>query len=417
MLIQFTLSNFLSYREERCFSLAASAEKGHEENLISAESSGFKELQKAALLYGANASGKSNLIKGLGFLQALIALGHATQPGQRLARSAFKLDASKALEPTSFEIIFIEEGIRYAYGIALTEVAIVSEYLYHWPEGRKATIFERSGQDFKFTKQAEEQKALAGRTQATAPYLSVASNWNLDLTAPAFRWITQRLVLSVGSPLNNYQSYLNPQWRAYTASIIQNSGPEILGLLHAADFSISSLSASSRKPSDAEILPVFVAEIRETLKAGTLWDVRTSHQGVDGSGAATEVPFDLNEESLGTQRFFEMLGPWLDVLSSEKVFFMDEFDTGLHPVLSEYLLAHFLKTSKRSQFVFTTHNTNFLDSGLLRRDQVWLTEIDPKTHGTDLYSLAELGLRNDHNLEKGYLAGKYGGIPRVGRAK
>jgi AAA15 family ATPase/GTPase len=145
-----------------------------------------------------------------------------------------------------------------------------------------------------------------------------------------------------------------------------------------------------------------------------MWDIRTSHQGVDAGGTLAEVPFDLNEESLGTQRFFEMLGPWLDVLSGEKVFFMDEFDTGLHPVLSEYLLAHFLKTSKRSQFVFTTHNTNFLDSGLLRRDQVWLTEIDPKTRGTDLYSLAELGLRNDHNLEKGYLAGKYGGIPLPG---
>jgi hypothetical protein len=127
-----------------------------------------------------------------------------------------------------------------------------------------------------------------------------------------------------------------------------------------------------------------------------------------------QVPFDLNEESLGTQRFFEMLGPWLDVLSNEKVFFMDEFDTGLHPVLSEYLLSRFLKASKRSQFVFTTHNTNFLASGLLRRDQVWLTEMDPKTRGTDLYSLAELGLRNDHNLEKGYLSGKYGGIPLPG---
>ena len=414
MLIQLTLTNFLSYREERCFSLVASAERGHEENLISAQENGYKGLHKAALLYGANASGKSNLIKALAFLQGMVGIGHAMQPGQKLARSAFKLDASSSLEPTSFEIIFLEEGTRYAYGISFTESAIVSEYLYTWPEGRKAIVFERFGQDFKFTKKVEEQKALAGRTHATAPYLSVATNWNLDLTASAFRWITRRLVLSVGSPTNGSQGYLNPAWRAYTASILQKSGNEILGLLRAADFSIANLSAASRQMSEAEIPPVFVAEIRESLKTSTIWDIRTSHQCLGGAGELMQVPFDLNEESLGTQRFFEMLGPWLDVLSNEKVFFMDEFDTGLHPVLSEYLLSRFLKASKRSQFVFTTHNTNFLASGLLRRDQVWLTEMDPKTRGTDLYSLAELGLRNDHNLEKGYLSGKYGGIPLPG---
>lgn len=414
MLIQFTLANFLSYREERCFSLLASVEKGHEANLIDAEASGYKTLHKAALLYGANASGKSNLIKALGYLQGMIALGHTTQPGSKLARSAFKLDANSANDPTTFEILFLEGAVRYAYGISFTEAAIASEYLYHWPEGRKAIVFERAGQEFKFTQRVDEQKALAGRTHPTAPYLSVATNWNFELTAPAFRWITQRLVISVGSPDTGDQSYLNPRWRSYTASIVKQSGAAILGMLHQADFGITSLTAFSRQPSESEIPPVLVPEIRESLKSSKLWQIVTMHEGRAADGKALSAMFDLSEESLGTQRYFEMLGPWLDVLANEKVFLMDEFDTGLHPVLSEYLLDHFLKTSTRSQFVFTTHNTNFLSSGLLRRDQVWLTEIDPKSHATDLYSLAELGIRNDHNLEKGYLAGKYGGIPLPG---
>ena len=414
MLIQFTLENFLSYREEQCFSFLASAERGHETYLISEETSGYKALQKAALLYGANASGKSNLLKALAFLKSMVMTGHGFKKDENILRNSFKLDIAKQKEPTRFELIFIEDSTRFSYGIAFTENAIVSEYLYHWPEGRKATIFERNGQEFRFTKKIEEQKALAGRTLPIAPYLSVATNWNLDLTTPAYRWITQRLAVSVPNPLQASQGYLNPAWRTYTASILEKANAEILNLLHAADFSITYLSAKSRTVNEAEIPPLFAPQIRETLKAGVLWDIRTSHSGVDDAGSPVQVPFNLLEESLGTQRFFEMLGPWLDVLSSEKVFFMDEFDTGLHPVLAEYLLSHFLRTANRSQFAFTTHNTNFLSSGFLRRDQVWLTEIDPRTHSTDLYSLAELGIRNDHNLEKGYLAGKYGGIPLPG---
>lgn len=415
MLLQFTLANYLSYRDERCFSLLATAERGHDNNLIPKEATGYKDLLKAALLYGANASGKSNLFKALAFLQSFVVRGAAIREDELILRQPFRLERACDDRPTSFEVIFIEGGVRFAYGISLSDHEVQKEYLYHWPEGRKATVFERENGQFKFTRKVEEQKTLAARTRPNVPYLSVAATWNLDLATPAFAWFQKRLVLSIGDPGNNLQSsYLNPNWRNYTASILGKSNSEVLALLRAADFGIVGLEASSRAMNDSEIPPLFIPEMREKLKASKVWDINTFHDGTDKQGNHSRIPFSLLEESLGTQRFFEMLGPWLDVLATDRVFLVDEFDTGLHPVLAEYLLGHFLSKAVRSQFIFTTQNTNFLSSGLLRRDQIWITEIEPASRSTDLYSLAELGLRNDHNLEKGYLAGKYGGIPFPG---
>lgn len=185
----------------------------------------------------------------------------------------------------------------------------------------------------------------------------------------------------------------------------------MLTLLHAADFSIADLNATRRKINDTEIPPILLPEIRESMRSSEVWDIYTYHEGQD---TETQVSFLLHEESLGTQRFFELSGPWLDILSNDKVCFMDEFDTGLHPELADFLLSYFFNNAKRAQLVFTTHNTNHLSSSLIRRDQVWITEITGPDKGSELFSLSELGLRNDHNIEKGYLAGRYGGIPLTG---
>lgn len=414
MLIQFKLRNAYSYKEETAFSLLASSEKGHDSNLIPTNQSAYPTLLKVALLYGANASGKSNVLKALALLQSIVANGHLLQQGQKLYRPWFRLDRSMASESTVLEAIFIEEGIRYAYGLEYREEAVAVEYLYHWPEGRKAIIFERSGNDYKFTKKVEEQRQLSARAIPIAPYLSVAAQWNLDLVAPAFRWLTQRLVVVAGDPFPGSSTYLNPVWRQFSAERIASAKKELLDLFHAADFSIADLSAKRRKIEEAEIPPILLPEIRESMKSNDVWDIQAFHAGKDGQGEETQVPFFLQEESLGTQRFFELSGPWLDILANDKVCFMDEFDTGLHPELAEFLLSYFIGKSRRAQFVFTTHNTTHLSSSLVRRDQVWIAEISGPEKGSDLFSLSELGLRNDHNLEKGYLAGKYGGIPLTG---
>ena len=155
----------------------------------------------------------------------------------------------------------------------------------------------------------------------------------------------------------------------------------------------------------------FAEEMRK--KRGT-WEIFTFHKAKDEKGNLSDTQFSIAEESSGTRKYLEIIGQGIEVIQGNKILFFDELDTGLHPVLAEYLINYFHRTSRNSQLIFTTHNTNLLSSNLFRRDQFWITEMHPEEHYTDLYSLAELKIRKDHNLEKGYIAGKYGGIPYPG---
>lgn len=209
-------------------------------------------------------------------------------------------------------------------------------------------------------------------------------------------------------------NYNKPDWYEYTALILNEQKDLILSFLNKADFTISDIQAKKREWKENEVPAIFIEELRKELKKRGTWEIITFHKAKDEKGNLRYTPFFITEESSGTKKYLEIIGQGLEVIQGNEVLFVDELDTGLHPVLAEHLIDTFHKTSEKAQLIFTTHNTHLLSSNLFKRDQFWITEMHPEENYTDLYSFAELKIMKDHNLEKGYIAGKYGGIPYPG---
>ena len=190
MLIQFSVENFLSIKEKVVLSLLASKDNEHPNHLIADETNRYL---KSAVIYGANASGKSNVLNAFWFMVNYVLTSHNQQIHKAIDRSPFKFDPETPTRPSSFEVIFTTKGIRYAYGFSVTDKAVIEEYLYYYPNGRQALIFERKDtKDFRFTVDVDEQNTLKDRTSANKLYLSVASNWSYSKVIPVLEWFPAR---------------------------------------------------------------------------------------------------------------------------------------------------------------------------------------------------------------------------------
>ncbi len=197
MLIQFSVENFLSIKDKVVLSLLASKDNEHPEHLIM---DGNKSYLKSAVIYGANASGKSNVLNAFWFMVNYVLTSHNQQLHKTIDRSPFKFDPETPTRPSSFEVIFTTEGIRYAYGFSVTDKAVTEEYLYYYPNGRQALIFERKNtKDFRFTVDIDEQNTLKERTSANKLYLSVASNWSYSKVIPVLEWFASCQIITKNS--------------------------------------------------------------------------------------------------------------------------------------------------------------------------------------------------------------------------
>jgi len=293
---------------------------------------------------------------------------------------------------------------------------IIDEYLYYYPEGRRALIFERRDtNNYRFTIDRKEQKFISEKTLDNILYLSNSTQLNYDKTSKAFDWFKDNFgIIGVAD---------HPQLIEYTIQKLNEDVKMkefILKALIEADLGINDLSASIEAISIDEI-PI---PIREQLKAiipdseGNLekMDITTIHKVLDEIGNEYYVEFDFEEESEGTKRLFSLIGLWIDSLNNGRVLIVDELDTKLHHLLNVFLIKLFndpTQNKNNAQLIFTTHNTNLLDLDIFRRDQIWFTEKNPSKGSTDLYSLIEFSPRKDKNIQKGYLAGRYGAIPFI----
>ena len=202
MLIQFSVENFLSIKDNVVLSLLASKDNEHPEHLIV---DGNKKHLKSAVIYGANASGKSNVLNAFWFMVNYVLTSHNQQLHKTIERSPFKFDRETPSRPSSFEVIFTTNGIRYAYGFSVTDKAVIEEYLYYYPNGRQALIFERKDtKDFRFTVDVDEQNTLKDRTSANKLYLSVASNWSYSKVIPVLEWFASCQIITKNSVADAY---------------------------------------------------------------------------------------------------------------------------------------------------------------------------------------------------------------------
>ena len=366
-------------------SFAASKDKSLEEYLLHPDTK--KALLPAIAIYGANAAGKSNVLHAMRTMREMI-VGDAAKSlkGQKLQWEPFGGNA----EPTSFEIVFIYHGVRYAYGFSFDEKKIYTEYLYHWPNGREALIFSRDNGVYEFRENVNEQTTLSNRTPDNKLYLVSSNDWNLPQTENAYQWFLEKLTFLMEE---------EPATSETIAQIVSGDDKKarILKELMLADLGISDVS---------------IKDI--TGKAPV---ITTTHRIIHEDGSVEHFQLLMDQESAGTQHFFARIGGWLQALENGALLVVDEIEDSLHPLLTKRLIEMVQDknvNTKGAQLLFTTHDAMLLDLNFFRRDQIWFAEKDDKSCATELYSLSSFSPRKGENVRKGYLQGRFGAIPFIG---
>ena len=387
MLLQFSVTNHRSIKETAVISMKAAADKTMKEILISPD--GKKELVPVMAIYGANAAGKSNVIHALLLMREMIC-GNYAKPlkGAELPYEPFAFVDGET-KPTAFEIIYYNDGIKYAYGFSFNTNRIIDEYLYHWPNGREALVFSREKDKYEFRESIQEQLTLAGRTSDNRLYLTTSNEWNCAQTEKAYLWFQKNLRGVIATGVSNEA----------TIAAIREGGDEkkrILKEMMLADLGICNVELTGTKEK-----PI----------------ISTVHRLTDSNGEQKQYTLLLGQESVGTQRFFSRIGLWMEAINSGAVLVVDELEASMHPLLTRHLIEMIQDQTvnqNHAQLIFTTHDTGLLDLKLLRRDQIWFAEKDEKSMQTDIYALTEFSPRKDENIAKGYLQGRYGAIPFIG---
>lgn len=418
MLIEFSVTNFRSILERQTLNMTASTYFKELESLntfVPDQDDGVPRLLRSTVLYGPNASGKSTLIQALKFMELQVLNSQKeSQAGDAIDVVPFKLTAESRAADSEFEITFVEHGVRYEYGFRCNRERFTEEWLYAYPLGRAQKWFHRvfdvdAGKDiYKFSTAFLGGKTRRGlwkeQTRPNALFFSTAVQLNNEQLKPAYDWF--KLRLRVFDSVRGF----SPGYTMQRCSEDQDR-KRVVEFMNSADLSIADIQLKETVFS-ADTLPKGVpAAIRdEFLKdmAGKKFlEPRFFHKDVN---TEETVEFDESEESDGTRALFAFAGPWLDVIENERVLVVDELDTSLHPLLVHHLVKRLHHEGTKAQLIFTTHDTTLLSQKLLRRDQVWFMEKDDKS-ATRLYPLSDFSPRDNEAIERGYLNGRYGGIP------
>mgnify|MGYP000899706288 CR=1 FL=1 len=376
--------------------------------------SGKKELRllKTCVLYGANASGKSNLLKAMGFMSYFVHESvKETGICEKLEGDHFRLSNETYDKPPYFQIIFLLNGIIYRYGFEADSKKINSEWLFYTPKTKEIALFKRENGKINIGSNFREGKGCIDKTRDNALFLSVVHQFNGKYSTKIYKWFKE--CFSVISGLNT--EIFGP----VTEHLLTHKKRkrQILDFLRMADLDIVDLEVKEEKVTDKALIK-FLSEKVENFKEDGLTTTRlySLHKKYDNSGEITSYEkFNFTRESRGTQKFFEISWPVLITLLEGNTLVIDELDSRLHPILSKKIIDLFNNHKNRNaQLIFACHDTCLLKKEYFRRDQIWFTEKD-EYEATDLYSLIEYkGVRNDASYDKEYIQGKYGAIPYVG---
>ena len=427
MIIEIKVANFRSIGAEQTLSFVAENARRHQDNLIPRK--GYK-LLKTAALFGANASGKSNFVKAIGVMRDFVR-DSATRMNEGdviIAAEPFQLDPDLRDAPSRFEITFVTGGIAYVYGFAVRRERVHAEWLTAKKEATEAKIFEfqrlfnaaSGGSDWSFDGFSKADEAqIKARTLENMLELSVGTQQKVELLGPAYRYIREYVWVF---DMSSAADMLGMQ----TANLYRDSEETryiLSSLLYDADTGIESIEVETSAfsmPDLASDVPEqfqeFYRAVKKLAEGNPMPRVVTSRQDRNGN----KVSFDFKEdESQGTQRFFGIAGPLVNVLGAGAFVIIDELGASMHPLLTRRLLELFQSPEANkngAQLLFTTHDSSLLDQDLFRRDQIWLAE---KCDGAStFFSLADIKppIRNTESFLRNYMIGRYGGTPHLGRA-
>jgi len=391
MLIEFTVGNHLSFKDKKTLSLEASSIKEFEDNAFKA---GNYNLLKSSVIYGANSSGKSNLLKSLTAMKSIVRTSAQMSSADKIDIKPFLLNTETVNKPSYFEVLILIDNIRYRYGFETDENIIHTEWLFKCKSKTESLLFIRDKDKIEITKEFHEGKGIEERTRENALFLSVCDQWNGEISGKVIGWFNGGL--NILSGLTH-----------------EDGKPSLIGFHKS--LNIDSAANHFIKRFDLGFEEFGVRE-------GNL--VITRHKRYDGNG--NEMGgywFDLaTQESSGTNKIFDLSGDIMAGLLFNNIIIIDELDAKLHPLLTMAIVRLFNSTEhnpKNAQLIFATHDTNLLSYGSFRRDQIYFTEKN-QYEETDLYSLVEykdddgLKIRNDRSFEKDYINGRYGAIPFIG---
>lgn len=431
MLLEFRVQNYLSFCDEVVFSmLAANSVNEHDGSDNPADmnlipfAGGKERVLKFAAVYGANGSGKSNLIRSIVDMRNAVLFSNVDDELMGiLSHNFFKLDVDSQNQPSAFEVSFSIESCLYRYGFEFFNGSVTAEWLFRRPAGaaRESYCFRREGEKIQTNNRTwKGANGIDAKTRANALYLSTCAQFNVSEAIKTKNWFRSGLLIISG---------IDNEPISFTATRFQQDPrirSQMLDFMHQIDPSIRDISVNITDATADANLPSFVQNVVQkhiAEPANTKFQrinilmERDLYQNGHKIGT-TKLPF--NFESEGTKKAFIFSRPWFDTLNHGYTLIVDEFGSSLHTMLAVELVKVFQQASgTEAQLVVATHDTNLLRKDLLRRDQIWFTEKNP-IGATDLYSLVEYridqarAVRNNASYGKDYLLGRYGAIPYFG---
>lgn len=437
MLIRFMVSNYLSFNEEVEFSMIPGKSRSHQDHLIKDNKRGSIGILRAAMIYGANASGKSNLIKAIAFARHLIVNG--TRPKKYIPRNYFKLDKSCATKPSGFEFEFKIQEKAYAYGFELDTNKIQHEWLYEITKHSQKMIFERQATEenesiielgkFLCADKREHQLLKLMKTRQNQLFLTQSIEAGVKQFEPIFNWFRNLVIVFPDS----YPQ--GGEWHIKKGEQIQQTLITLLTLFDTGISDIRLVSADLKndlglvqEDIDALLLDTLEGKGKAIIKTPNnirylvtvneqnkleIFKLMAGHKIKDSGEMAL---LEMEDESDGTRRLLDLIPPLHLVLNEDRVCLIDELDRSLHPQLCAKILELFYNNPivRDSQLIVTTHETSFLNLSLMRRDEIWFVEKN-KEGASTLYSLEEFLPRYDNDVRKGYLLGRFGAVPLIGK--
>lgn len=401
MIINFTVGNYRSFKDKKVLSMEATAIKELNESVI--EKEGYR-LLPSAVIYGANSSGKSNLLKAIGKFRDIVNSSSKLNSTDKLGITPFLLNQETAKEPSFFEMELLIDNQTYTYGFTADNLKVYEEWLYT-KEGKakkEKCLFVRTEEGIGIADDYNEGKGLEEKVRDNGLFLSTVDSFNGET---AKQIVSQINNLSVISGINH------EFWSEFTNKLCTQTASNLSFQQKVQDF-LNSMNVGFNRfeiPKDEQLA-------RE-IKAYTIHNLYNNQGNIIG-----ETRFSMKEhESSGTNKLFDLAALVIGYLNFGGILIVDELDSKLHPLLTQHIIKLFNNPETNpqgAQLIFATHDTNLLNVKTFRRDQIWFTEKD-HSEATDLYSLAEFRepegnkIRKDRSFEKDYINGRYGAIPYI----
>lgn len=416
MLLNFTLGNYRSFHQRKTLSMESASISDYPQNTIQRSRYNFLS---SAVIYGANSSGKSNLLRGISMMKRILLETFDQRSISKIPYDPFLLNVTSRAEPTFYEIEFLIEDVKYRYGFEANSVAIQAEWLFETISRTEKPLFLRVANGIEVKPRYAEGKNLEEKTRDNALFLSVVDQFNGQIAGIIMKWFRNLNVIS-GLSHENY--------RQLTFSMLEK--PELNELLTRyfaqIDLGFERIHVEKKEFNPNE-LPTDLPEdlfkqLVADLEGKTLIDLKTIHKVYDeNQNIIHEVEFDVRrQESSGTNKIIDLSGPIFSALHNGGVLVIDELDAKLHPLLTLSVVQLFQNqeiNKSGAQLIFATHDTKILSICELRRDQIYFIEKD-QFGASDLYSLVEYAkegkVRKDRSFEKDYINGRYGAIPYFG---